>query len=188
MPECPHGETWDPVTKKCVSSEITPTPPTPTPVIPTVGGLPVPVSKVTTSGVLGKICGEANEVVFAGLTDLFQMIVDHYIPNVWPLTELEEMFNDTFDDLQENLKPYAYNQGVAMGDRIEGQVEAWIKSKFDAATADIEALRDQALGEINAAKNELLAHAEKIQNLLERVGKLEGATPSIFGEIGGMFQ
>jgi len=134
---------------------------------------------------LGTICGEANEVVFAGLTDLFQVIVDHYIPNVWPLTELEAMFNATFDDLQENLKPYAYNQGVAMGDRIEGQVEAWIKSRFDAASADIEALRDQALGEINAAKNELLQHAEKIQNLLERVNKLEGARPSILGGLLG---
>jgi len=41
------------------------------------------------------------------------------------------------------------------------------------------------LGEINTAKNELLEHAEKIQNLLERVGKLEGAKPSI---LGGLFQ
>ena len=145
------------------------------------------MSKIT-GGVLGKICGEANEVVFAGMTDLFQVIVCHYVPNLWPLTLLEAMFNSTFDDLQENLKPYAYNQGVAMGDRVEDQIEAWIKSKFDAATGDIEALRDQALGEINAAKNELLAHAEKIQNLLERVRKLEGAKPSILGELEGMFQ
>lgn len=177
---------------------------------------------------MGKICGEANEVVFAGMTDLFQVIVCYYVPNLWPLTELEAMFNATFDNLQENMKPYAYNQGVAMGDRIEGQVEAWIKSKFDAAIADIEALRDealskinaakvklegelkalrdqtmgefnaarnefealhgQAMGEINVAKRELLQHTEKIRSLLERVSKLEGAKPSILGELGGLFQ
>ena len=186
--------------------------------------MPVPVSKIT-GGILGKICGEANEVVFAGMTDLFQVIVCYYVPNLWPLTELEAMFNDTFDNLQENLKPYAYNQGVAMGDRIEGQVEAWIKSKFDAAIADIEALRDealskinaakvklegelqalrdqtmgefnsarnefealhsQAMGEINVAKRELLQHTEKIRSLLERVSKLEGAKPNIFGGLFG---
>lgn len=112
------------------------------------------MSKIT-GGILGKICGEANEVVFAGMTDLFQVIVNYYIPNVFPLDLLEAMFNDTFDNLQENLKPYAYNQGVAMGDRIEANVEAWIKSKFDAAIADIEALRDEALSKINAAKVKL---------------------------------
>jgi len=35
-------------------------------------------------------------------------------------------------------------------------------------------LKNQALGEINTAKKELEEHAAKIQDLLERVGNLEG--------------
>ncbi len=166
-----------------------PTPP-PTPITTIVvpeGGLPIPVSKTAIASMLGKICGEANESLFIGLTDLFQAIADFFIPDVWPLSELEAFFNNVFDDLQENLKPFAYNQGVAMGNQIEGKIEDWIKSKFDIAKNEIEALRDQALGEINTAKNELLEHTQKIQDLIERVGKLEGQS-GILGELGGIFK
>jgi len=171
--QCPSGWKWDSRLKECVPAEPPPPPPPPPPPIP-AGGLPIPVLKNPLAGVLGKICGEANEVVFIGLTDLFQQIADFFIPNIWPLTMLEEMFNNVFDALQENLKPFSYNQGVQMGDKIEGQVEAWIKSKFDAAKTQIDALKNQALGEIDTAKKELEEQAAKIQNLIERVGNLEG--------------
>jgi len=113
---------------------------------------------------LGKICGEANEVVFAGLTDLFQVIACYFVPDVWPLTLLEAMFNDTFDDLQSNMKPFAYNQGVRMGDKIEADIAAWIKNRFDAAIADIEALRDEALSKINAAKTKFESEIKTLRD------------------------
>ena len=163
----------------------TPTPPTTITVIE--GELPVPQSKTTSVSILGKICGEGNELLFIGFSDLFQTLVDFFIPNIWPLTILEEMFNNVFDNLQENLKPFAYNQGVAMGDRIEGQVEAWIRDKFDTAMDELEKARDQALGQIAQAEQELKEHTEKIQNLLERVSTLEGKS-GILGELGGLLK
>jgi len=57
--------------------------------------------------------------------------------------------------------------------------------EFNTARNEFEALHSQAMGEINVAKRELLQHTEKIQSLLERVSKLEGAKPSILGGLFG---
>lgn len=205
---CPEGFHYSRLYDKCMPNEpstTTPTTPDPIPVQSVTvieGGLPVPVVKVSARGILGKICGEANEVVFIGFSDLFQMIVDFFIPDFWPLSALEEMFDDIFDNLQENMKPYAYNQGVAMGDRIESQVEEWIKSKFNLVMDELQKARDQALGEIAAAQRELEKQAQKLQDLLEevakhtpkiedlldRVTKLEAVSSGPLGKIGELFQ
>ena len=137
---------------------------------------------------MGKICGEANEVVFIGLTDLFQAIANYFVPDVFPLTLLEAMFNDTFDNLQENMKPFAYNQGVAMGDKIEADIAAWISNRFDAAMAELEALRDQLLTEINKWKDELEALRAQIANELNAIknaaiADLEALRAQLLGQI-----
>lgn len=190
---CPTGYHYSRLLDECVPDEPSPTTPPPTPeptpdppapIVVTEGGLPVPTVKITSGGILGKICGEANEVVFIGFSDLFQVIVDYFIPDFWPLDYLEGVFNNVFDNLQENLKPFAYNQGVAMGDQIEAKVEAWIKSKFDFAMDELQKARNQALAEIAEAEKQLREHTQKIQDLLERVGKLEGKS----GLLGGLFQ
>ena len=126
--------------------------------------------------VLDRVLGEGNKVLFVGFTDLFQQIIDALIPNFWPFTVLEDIFNQTFDMLQEQMKPFAYEQGAAMGKDIEEQVEKWIRSQFDTAMSELLKVKNEALGEIKKAQQELIEHAGKISNLLERVAALEGTS------------
>jgi len=126
--------------------------------------------------VLDKVCGEANKQVFIGFTDLFQEIANFFIPDFWPFNVLEDIFNNIFDTLQKKMEPIAYEQGAAMGLEIEKKVTAWIKSQFDEAIKELEKVKKQALDEIAEAERLLREHADKIQNLLDRVNKLEGET------------
>lgn len=143
--------------------------PTPTP----TGELPEPEEEKQTESVIARICGEANKLIFVGFTDLFQQIVCFFIPPLPVIDILETIFNDTFDRLQEAMKPFAYNQGVDMGEHIQTSIEQWIRKTFDEAMSELNDLKNQALGEIDRAQSELVEHAEKIQNLIERVNQLE---------------
>jgi len=135
--------------------------------------------------ILDKVCGEANRAVFVGFTDLFQQIICGFIPNFWPFSVMEDIFNQTFDFLQEQMKPFAYDQGFAMGKDIEDAVTAWIKSQFDTAIAELEKVKREAQRELEKVKREaqreLAAQQAKIQNLLDRVAALEGISPQKTG-------
>jgi len=133
--------------------------------------------------VLEKIYGEYQVRLFVGFSDLFQQILDALIPNLWPFSVIEDIFNNAFDKLQEQMKPFARAQGEAMGREAEAQIVATIQAKVKVATDQIEAVRVKAMSDIQTAKNELVRQADEIKNLIERVNKLEGGKKpfSFFG-------
>lgn len=113
--------------------------------------------------VLDKLCGAAYREAFIGFTDLFQKVIDAFIPDFWPFGSIQYCFDQAFNALQEQLKPFAYDIGANMGANMEAQITAWLENQKAAIKAQIQAEADKQLQKLRALE-------ERVQALETQIG------------------